>query len=117
MYVAKRITKKPSRRRLNRSREISFILLICAALCVGFLLIFGDSGYLELQKKDREIRLLEMQRNARLEENRKLEQEVDNLKTDMRRIEKHAREEFKLSKEDEIVILLKDLPEKPAPRR
>ena len=68
MYVAKRIAKKSSRRRLNRSREISFILLICCALCVGFLLIFGDSGYLELQKKEYEIRQLEMQRNVRLED-------------------------------------------------
>ena len=117
MFVAKRIIRKSTRRRLDRSREICLILFICAALCVVFFLIFGDSGYLELQKKEREIHTLEIQRDARLEENRQLEQEVNDLKNDMKRIEKVAREELKLSKEDEIVILLKDPPKKSAPRR
>jgi cell division protein FtsB len=117
MYVARRITRKSSHRRLNRSREVVLILLICAALCVVFLLFFGDSGYLELQKKEREIRALEAQRDLRLEENRRLAQDVEDLKNDMKRVEKQAREELKLSKEDEIVILLKDPPKKAAPRK
>jgi cell division protein FtsL len=117
MYVARRITRKSSRRRLNRSREVVLILLICAALCVVFLLVFGNSGYLELQKKEREIRTLEAQRDLRLEENRRLAQDVEDLKNDMKRVEKPAREELKLSKKDEIVIFLQDPPKKAAPRK
>jgi cell division protein FtsL len=117
MYVAKRSIRKSTRRRLDRSREICLILFICAALCMALLLVFGDSGYLGLQQKEREIRALELQRDARLEENRLLEKEVNDLKNDMKRIEKLAREDLNLSKEDEIIILLKDPPQKPAARR
>src|SRR5688572_25943035 len=104
MFVARRVKQQPARRKLARSREITLILLISSALCLFFFMIFGDNGYMELRKKEREIRQMELERDARLEQNRLLQHEVERLKTDMGRIEQLAREELKLTREGEIVI-------------
>lgn len=117
MFSARRVTQKPAHGRLGRSRELSLILLISAALCLVFFLVFGDSGYFELRRKEREVRQMEMERDSQLERNRQLVMEIERLKNDLGRIEELARQELKLTKQGEIVIQLQDPKAKPSLRK
>ena len=85
-------------------RDAALILFIISFLGLVYLLVFGDNGYLELRKKEWEIRQIELQRNAQLELNSRLEEEISLLKTSRDRIEREAREQFKMVREGDIIV-------------
>jgi len=92
--------KKPHR----TVRDAGLILFIVSALSMVYLLIFGENGYMELRKRERDLQQLEIRRNAQLETNKKLEEEIFLLRTSRDRIEREAREQFKLVRNEDIIL-------------
>jgi cell division protein FtsL len=66
--------------------------------------VFGTHGFLALHHTRVEIEKTEMQLQQLDKENLQLEQEVKDLKSDPRLIEKIAREEIQLARPGEIII-------------
>jgi cell division protein FtsB len=89
---------------LRQKAAVLTCVIAIVALLVGAL--FGDRGYLRLlEKKDRAQALAhEVERLE--EENARLADEIESLKTDPRAIEKIAREELGLAHPGEKVFLV-----------
>ena len=86
------------------------------ALAIVILLVhnaFGAHGFLALHHTRAEIEKTELQLQNLNKENLKLEQEVRDLKTDPRLIEKIAREDSQLARPGEIIIRLPANPQPP----
>jgi cell division protein FtsB len=86
------------------------------ALAIVILLVhnaFGAHGFLALHHTRAEIKKTELQLQNLNKENLKLEQEVKDLKTDPRLIEKIAREDSQLARPGEIIIRLPANPQPP----
>lgn len=85
--------------------------LLLAALGLGLLAlavhtVFGEHGYLALRKEKQEIERLESEIQRLEEENERLAEEIRSLKTDPRAVERVAREELKMARPGEKVIIL-----------
>lgn len=92
--------------------------LLLALLGLGLLALvvhtfFGDKGYLELRRQRQELERLQSEIQRLEEENRRLIEEIQALKTDPRAVERVAREELKMARPGEKVIILP--PEKKSP--
>jgi cell division protein FtsB len=86
------------------------------ALAIAILLVhnaFGAHGFLALHHTRAEIKKTELQLQNLNKENLQLEQEVKDLKTDPRLIEKIAREDSQLARPGEIIIRLPANPQPP----
>src|SRR5690242_20793796 len=66
--------------------------------------IFGTHGFLAMRRKQLEIKKVTSDLDQLNKENLQLEQEVKELKTDPRKIEKIARDELGLAKPGEVII-------------
>jgi cell division protein FtsL len=66
--------------------------------------IFGTHGFLAMRRKQLEIKKVTTDLDQLNKENFQLEQEVRELKTDPRKIEKIARDELGLAKPGEVII-------------
>jgi cell division protein FtsL len=66
--------------------------------------IFGTHGFLAMRHKQQEIKKVTTDLDQLNKENLQLEQEVRELKTDPRKIEKIARDELGLAKPGEVII-------------
>jgi len=66
--------------------------------------IFGTHGFLAMRRKQLEIKKVTTDLDQLNKENLQLEQEVRELKTDPRKIEKIARDELGLAKPGEVII-------------
>jgi cell division protein FtsL len=66
--------------------------------------IFGAHGYLAMRHTQQEIKKVNAGLDQLNKENLQLEQEVKELKTDPRKIEKIARDELGLAKPGEVII-------------
>lgn len=66
--------------------------------------IFGTHGFLAMRRKQLEIKRVTTDLDQLNKENLQLEQEVRELKTDPRKIEKIARDELGLAKPGEVII-------------
>jgi cell division protein FtsL len=66
--------------------------------------IFGTHGYLAMRRTQQEIKKVNADLDQLNKENLQLEQEVRELKTDPRKIEKIARDELGLAKPGEVII-------------
>ncbi|MGH9804895.1 MAG: FtsB family cell division protein [Candidatus Acidiferrales bacterium] len=85
--------------------------LMLAALGLGLLALavhtlFGEHGYLALRKQRQEIDRLESEIERLEKENERLAEEIRSLKTDPRAVERVAREELKMARPGEKVIML-----------
>jgi cell division protein FtsB len=85
--------------------------LMLAALGLGLLALavhtlFSEHGYLALRKQEQEIDRLEKEIQRLEKENERLAEEVRTLKTDPRAVERVAREELKMARPGEKVIIL-----------
>ena len=93
---------------------------------LGFLLlalvvhdIFGPHGYLAMRRTQQEIKKVKADIEQLNKENVQLEDEVKDLKSDPRKIEKIARDELGLAKPGEVIIKIpqsQQLPADPASR-
>lgn len=66
--------------------------------------VFGTHGFLAMQRKQNEIRKVKADLDALSKENAALAQEVKDLNTDPRLIEKIARDDLGLARPGEIII-------------
>ena len=85
--------------------------LMLAALGLGLLAlavhtVFGEHGYLALRKERKELERLESEIHRLEKENERLAEEIRTLKTDPRAVERVAREELKMARPGEKVIIL-----------
>ena len=91
---------------------------------LGFLLlalvvhdIFGTHGYLAMRRTEQQIKKVKADTEELNKENVQLEEEVKDLKSNPRKIEKIARDELGLAKPGEVIIKIpqsQQLPQDPA---
>src|ERR1700675_1408642 len=80
------------------------LVLVVALLLVHD--VFGTHGFLAMRKKQQEIQKVTAELNPLGKENKNLQQEQQDLKTDPQTIRKIAREELLLAEPGEIIIKL-----------
>ncbi len=92
-------------------RRIGF--LVWCFVMVGMLLlaIFKDKGWLDVRAQAKRLTAIESQIHDLEAENQRLTNEIQALRTDPAAIEKIAREQLKLVKPGEVVLILPE--EKP----
>lgn len=91
---------------LARRAMISLLGLGLLALVVHT--IFSEKGYLELRKQRQEIQRLEAEIQRLEQENQRLLGDIQRLKSDPQAVERVAREELKMARPGEKVIILPD---------
>jgi cell division protein FtsB len=89
---------------LRQKAAVLTCVIAIVALLVGAL--FGDRGYLRLLEKRDRAQALALEVERLEEENGRLGNEIQSLKTDPRAIEKIAREELGLARPGEKVFLV-----------
>jgi cell division protein FtsB len=96
-------------------RRIGFF--VCCFLTLGILLlaVFKDKGWLDVRARAKHLKGIESQVSDIEVENQRLMVEIQALRTDPAAIEKIAREQLKLVKPGEVVIILPE--EKPADQK
>ena len=99
-YRGKREFLYAPRRRVNR------FLWALPALWFVYLFFAGDSGYLQIRERARQIEALRGEIETVEAENRQLEAEVEKLKNDLAIIERIARERYGMVKENETVYMV-----------
>ncbi|RJP43660.1 MAG: septum formation initiator family protein [Desulfobacteraceae bacterium] len=83
---------------------------IAAAIIIGslgYLIVYGDGGWRELDAKQRELADIKDENQQIENENIRIYRKIDRLKNDPEYIENTARQELKLIGEDEIVFTIK----------
>ncbi len=96
-----------------RFRRAALLALVLVAFALTVHEVFGERGYLALQRRRRELETLEQQVKRLQEENQKLEAQIKALKSDPKAIEQVAREQMKLAKPGEIIYVLPEKKEQP----
>jgi cell division protein FtsB len=93
-----------------------------ATVAVGLLAVwlfmhvtFAANGMVVYRAKRAEYQALQKDINRLQKENTEYTQEVDELKTDPKRIEKEAREQFHYARPGEVIYVSPDRPVTPAP--
>lgn len=69
--------------------------------------LFGERGLIEVFQTQKSKNTLVQEKMRLLAEKRKLEREIEELKTNPEAVEKKAREKLWLMKPDEIVIIIR----------
>jgi cell division protein FtsB len=94
----------------SRRRWIQYLLLFCTAALVVNALI-GDRGLTALLRVQREYRDLQSSLEAMRRDNARLREDIQQLRTDPAAIEEAARRELGLARKDELLFIIKDVPE------
>ncbi len=87
-------------------RELFLILLFVVSIPFMGLLLFGQGGFIQLA--DYRTQLLDLQRANQilLNENQRILEKIQRLKSDPREIERIAREEYNMARPGDIIITL-----------
>jgi cell division protein FtsB len=85
-------------------RQYGGVLLGLLVLALVVHDIFGTHGYLAMRRTQQEIKKVQADLEQLNKENLQLEEEVRDLKTDPRIIERIAREELNLARPGEVII-------------
>jgi cell division protein FtsB len=101
-------------RQLNFFRRHARLLLGAALAAILIHDVFGDHGFLAMRRARRVVEQLRAEIAKLNEENRKLAEDVQALKSDPRIIERIAREEMGLARPGELIFKLPPKPRKPA---
>ena len=97
------------RKKQGLSLRRKLFLSGAAFLFLVFLIasFFGERGLIEIYQTQKKKRALIQKKNDLLAEKKKLEREIEELKTNPEAVERKAREKLWLMKPDEILILLR----------
>jgi cell division protein FtsB len=95
------------RSELKRRNYIFYTLILLSLVYVGFNLVFGDMGLLRYQELKEKKVAIEKDISRLEEENKKLKASIDAYGEDNFYVEKHAREDFGLSGEDDYIFIYK----------
>ena len=91
----------------KKKRRINILLVIGLFFLIVFWLFLGKNGFLNLYRMEKQRERL-LQRIYQIQmENRRIALEIERLKNDPRYIEKIARKELGLVKENEIIYQFK----------
>lgn len=86
--------------------EVLILLLIISSVALVYQLLFGSAGYMRVRSYQEELQQLRLE-NARLrQENGKIIQSIEKLKSDPEELERIARDELDLARPGDIVITL-----------
>lgn len=100
----KNLVREHGPKKLVQQHALHLLALVIVVLLVHN--IFGAHGFLALHHTRGEMERTELELQKLDKENLELEQEVKDLKSDPRLIEKIAREEIRLARPGEIIIRL-----------
>ncbi len=87
-------------------RRIYRFLWMLPALWFVYLFFAGDSGYLQIRERSRQIEAMRLENETESAENVQLETEVEMLKNDLAIIERIARERYGMVKKNETVYMV-----------
>jgi cell division protein FtsB len=87
-------------------RRVLLAVLGLGLLALVVHTVFGEKGYVSLRRQQQELERLQGEIQHLEEENRHLIEEIQTLKTDPRAVERVAREELKMARPGEKVIIL-----------
>src|SRR5262249_36611286 len=90
--------------------RIALAVCICLTVAVILLAIFKDKGWLDVRERARHLATVESQIRDIEAENQRLIEDIQALRTDPAAIEKIAREQLKLVKPGEVVLILPEEP-------
>ena len=92
------------------SRYQRIAILALALMCIALVVheIFGEHGYLALQRQRKDFEALQQQIQLLQKENQQLELQIKSLKTDPQAIEKMARERMGMARPGELIFTLPD---------
>lgn len=107
--------------RMKKARRIKEFVRQNVPLILGLFLLavfvhdlFGEHGFLAMRRMQKEVDRLSVEIQTLNEENQKLADQVNALKTDPKAIERIAREEMGLAKPGELIFKLP--PKSPQPQ-
>lgn len=86
----------------------SFLVLFVICLVILVYAVLGDQGFLHLHRLQGELRDLQQQVAEIEDENRKLREEIKRLKSDPECIERLARQELGMLRENETLFLFQE---------
>jgi len=92
-------------RKRARIRSLLSFALVVIFSCSLLWLIFGDHGLLQAYRLRTELMRMDMENEGLRKENEALRIEVEALKSDMRYIERLAREKLGMARKDELVFM------------
>lgn len=92
-------------------RRVVLSLLGLGLLALAVHTLFGEHGYVSLLRQQGEIERMEKEIQRLEEENRRLAEEIQVLKSDPEAVERVAREQLKMARPGEKVIILPTEPE------
>ena len=83
--------------------KIKYIFIFCIILLISYFTVFGENGILRLREIERETKKIKTACDKQNAENEKLKREIKLLQEDTKYIEKIAREELGMARQDEII--------------
>jgi len=96
--------------------RIALVVCICLTVAIVLLAVFKDKGWLDVRARAKHLTAVELQIRDMEAENQRLTGEIQALRTDPAAIEKIAREQLKLVKPGEVVLILPEEPKQQEPR-
>ena len=98
----------------EQRKRFPTLIVVTAAVFVSFLLSFflGQSGVFRLRQLQQEYDQMQMQNYRLAIENKKVAAEIKKLRHDPAAIEKIAREELHYVSPGDVVLIVRDRPEK-----
>ena len=96
-------------------RRLATIAVAVLAVWLFVHVTFGDNGMVVYRSKKAEYQVLQKQIDQLQKENDGYAKQVNELKTDPKRIEKEAREQFHYARPGEVVYVAPDRPAPAAP--
>jgi len=87
----------------NLKAKVQFLLLIFFIFLIAYWTIFGDNGILKLRKIEQENEKVKVASEKIKAENERLKKEIKLHQEDRKYVEKVAREELGMTRQDEII--------------
>ena len=85
------------------------------AVALGFHVLFGANGWMAYRQKKAEYQQLQKEVEQLRKDNDHVQQQINSLKTDPKAIEREAREQLRYAKPGEIIYVMPEARQAPAP--
>ena len=92
-------------------KKFYLLFLLAMVVVLGLILAYSDHGLMRLRELQQKKQAIEMENEKLQEENRRLLQQIERIKTDPRYIEDEARKKLGLIRPDETIYRLKEEPD------
>ncbi|HUO61485.1 MAG TPA: septum formation initiator family protein [Candidatus Acidoferrales bacterium] len=85
------------------------------AVALGFHVLFGTNGWMAYRQKKAEYQQLQREVEQLRKDNESVQQQINSLKSDPKAIERVAREQLRYAKPGEIIYVMPEARQAPAP--